>query len=171
MIFKFTYPQNIYDMGPDSPRISIIRSIYGLTEIHDLVERIGESDDVAEFSVDHQPHFKLFHSSYEPILDVHSANDSVLECSWSPGNMTKYDMVISLMPHKAPTPLLTWLDCSGIGGKSVLLVTHDHRYLMGKMGLKNKHDFLPMMDLVYLLGLLDIKSKRYRSLDEGKGDA
>lgn len=168
MIFKFTYPKNIHDMGPDSPKVSIIRSLYALTEIHDLVERIDESDGACEFSVEHQPHFKLFHSSYEPILEVQSVNDSVLECSWSPGNMTKYDMVIMLMPHKAFTPLLTWLDCSGIGGKSVMLATHDHRYLMDKMGLRNTHDFLPMMDLVYLLGLLDIRSKGYRPLDEGE---
>lgn len=170
MIFKFSHPQNIYDMGPCSPKVSIIRSLYGLTEIRDLVQRIDEAGDAVEFKVEHQPHFKLFSSHYEPILEVHSANDSVLECSWSPGNMTQYDMVIALMPHNAFTPLLTWLDCSSIGGKSVLLATHDYRYLMGKMGLKNTHDFLPMMDLVYLLGLLDIKNKGYQPLLDEKSD-
>jgi len=120
------------------------------------------------FTIEHQPVFNLFHSYYDPALTILKVSDEVLECRWEPGNSTKYDLLFTVLHRRDHRNIMmTWLK-RGVGGTSVSLIGNDPNYLMEKMGEKNDHDFLAMMDLAYLLGFLDIHERKYKPLQKEK---
>lgn len=119
-----------------------------------------------QFQIDHQPTFELFNSRYDPVLQVQKVSDEVIQCSWEPGNSTRYEMLFTLLHRRDNQQvMMTWMK-RVVGGTSVSLICNDPNYLMEKMDEKNDHDFFAMMDLAYLLGFLDIQGRMYKPLQK-----
>lgn len=103
-----------------------------------------------EFLIEHQPTFELYRSSYTPVLEIFRLTDDVLECAWSPGNATRYELVLTRTNRGV---MVTWLLKAGIGGQSVIFISDDSWHLSEKWGVKNMDDVRPIGDLLHLLGL------------------
>jgi hypothetical protein len=166
MIITFAEPESLNTFGHISHTYPIGRLAKLMqVSVRGMYERVL-SHDMWRVEVPHQPSFDLFRSDYEPILNVYKLHGCLMECAWQPGNATKYRMVIAGVGHRDGSchAIMAWMN-NGIGGKCVEMVSDDYEYLMEKSGFKNTHDFLPMMDLIYLLGYLDIKDRRYGNLN------
>lgn len=137
----------VYPITDETPEGSLIRRVAAMSEIDNLHELVGAGSTAIPIS--HQPNFKMFRMDYDPRLEIQHLTDDVLECAWEPGNVSRYEMVLTRTSRGIMT---TWLDKGGVGGGSFVLIGCGVGYICGKWGYENKHDVRPMLDLLTLLG-------------------
>jgi len=144
---KFAHNADIAQLTDQTPKKSFVRALARFAETKNLHARFQDGE--REWDIPHQPTIELFQSHNTPLLEIFRLSDDVLDCDWSPGNMSRYDLVLS-QAHRGI--MLTWLDRGNVGGRSVVLIGRDPGYLGNKMRMTNNHDLCPMLDLIAMLG-------------------